>query len=47
MASFDGTFIRTVLLPKGVKQDRVAASYKNGVARIVLPKSDEAKKKEN
>jgi len=29
-----------------VKHDKISASYKNGVLRIVLPKSEEAKKKE-
>jgi HSP20 family protein len=41
-----GTFTRSVQLPKEVKHDKVTASYKNGVLRVVLPKSEEAKKKE-
>jgi HSP20 family protein len=41
-----GTFTRSVQLPKGVQHDKVNASYKNGVLNIVLPKSEEARKKE-
>jgi HSP20 family protein len=41
-----GTFTRSVQLPKEVKHDKVTASYKNGVLKVVLPKSEEAKKKE-
>jgi HSP20 family protein len=41
-----GTFTRSVELPKEVKHDKINASYKNGVLKVVLPKSDEAKKKE-
>jgi HSP20 family protein len=41
-----GSFSRSVRLPKEVKQDKINASFKNGVLKIVLPKSEEAKKKE-
>ena len=41
-----GSFCRSVRLPKEVKHDKVSASFKNGVLKIVLPKSEEAKKKE-
>jgi len=41
-----GAFSRSIHLPKGVRHDQVNASYKNGVLNIVLPKSEEAKKKE-
>ncbi len=41
-----GTFTRSVQLPKEVKHDKISASYKNGVLKVVLPKSEEAKKKE-
>jgi len=41
-----GRFIRTVHLPREVKHDKVSASYKDGVLKVVLPKSEEAKTKE-
>jgi HSP20 family protein len=41
-----GTFSRSVSLPRDVKNDKVSASYKDGILRVVLPKSEEAKKKE-
>lgn len=41
-----GSFTRSVRLPREVQNDKIAASFKNGVLRITLPKSEEAKKKE-
>jgi HSP20 family protein len=41
-----GTFTRSVQLPKEVKRDKISATYKNGILKVVLPKSEEAKKKE-
>ncbi len=41
-----GAFSRSIQLPKGTKQGKISASYKNGVLNIVLPKSEEAKTKE-
>jgi len=41
-----GTFTRSVHLPKEVKRDKISASYKNGVLKVLLPKSEEAKKKD-
>ena len=41
-----GSFMRSVMLPSEVKQDKINASYKNGILKVVLPKSEEAKKKE-
>jgi len=41
-----GSFVRSVHLPKEVKHDKVSASYKDGVLKIVFPKSEEAKTKE-
>ena len=41
-----GAFCRSVRLPKEVQSDKISASYKNGVLKVALPKSEEAKKKE-
>ena len=41
-----GSFTRSLRLPKEVQGDKISASYKNGVLKVSLPKSEEAKKKE-
>ena len=41
-----GSFTRSIRLPKDVQSDKINASFKNGVLKVVLPKSEEAKKKE-
>ena len=41
-----GSFIRSVRLPGQVQGDKVKASYKDGVLKVALPKSEEARKKE-
>lgn len=41
-----GAFVRSIEIPANVRADNIQASYKNGVLKIVLPKSEEAKKKE-
>lgn len=41
-----GAFTRSIQIPKPVQSEKIAASHKNGVLKIVLPKSEEAKKKE-
>ena len=38
-----GSFRRSVALPVSVKADKTQASYRDGVLRIELPKSDEAR----
>jgi HSP20 family protein len=41
-----GAFVRSFTLPTPVQSDKVKASYKNGVLKIVLSKSEEVKPKE-
>jgi HSP20 family protein len=41
-----GAFARSIRLPRDVQTDKINASYKDGVLRVTLPKSEEAKKKE-
>ena len=41
-----GSFTRSIRLPKDVQSDKINASYKNGVLKVILPKSEEAEKKE-
>ena len=41
-----GTFTRSIQLPKEVQSDKISASYKNGVLKVVLPKPEGAQKKE-
>jgi HSP20 family protein len=38
-----GSFRRDVALPVSVKADKTKASYRDGVLRIELPKSDESR----
>lgn len=40
---FDGSFRRVVTLPDDADAARVEASYKNGVLKVVVPKSESAK----
>lgn len=39
----NGKFVRSVILPKTVNQDGIAASYKDGVLEIHVPKGEKAK----
>jgi HSP20 family protein len=40
-----GSFVRSIPIPGSVDESKIKASFKNGVLRIDLPKSEEAKKK--
>lgn len=40
-----GSFYRSFRLPAEVKSDEIDASFKNGVLKVTLPKTEEAKKK--
>jgi HSP20 family protein len=41
-----GSFQRSFQVPEGVDADKIAATFKNGVLTVSLPKSPEAQKKE-
>jgi HSP20 family protein len=41
-----GSFRRSIRLPGGVQSEKIKASYKDGVLKVTLPKSEEARKKE-
>lgn len=41
-----GSFTRAIRIPGQVQSDKITASFKNGVLKVVLPKTEEAKKKE-
>ncbi len=41
-----GKFYRSVQLPTAVDADRVEAKYEDGVLRVTLPKTEEAKRKQ-
>ena len=38
-----GSFMRSFPLPDGLELDKIEASFKNGVLKVVLPKNAEAK----
>ena len=42
---FWGTFSRSIILPKNLKTDEINASFKNGILKIEIPKSESAKTK--
>ena len=41
-----GSFYRSFTLPSGVEEDKIDATYKDGVLKVVLPKTEKAKVKE-
>lgn len=42
---YRGSFARSVVLPNSINEDESAAEFKDGVLKIVIPKSEEAKPK--
>jgi HSP20 family protein len=40
---YSGSFSRSVLLPNSINEDETVAEFKDGVLKITIPKSDEAK----
>jgi HSP20 family protein len=43
---FYGTFSRSIELPVPINAEEISAEYTNGILRVTLPKSEEAKPKE-
>jgi HSP20 family protein len=43
--TWEGSFQRTIALPQNIEGGKVEASYKDGVLRVVLPKSESARAK--
>lgn len=41
-----GSFSRTINLPSAIREDKIEASYKDGVLELKLPKSHEARSRE-
>jgi len=40
---YSGSFSRSIVLPYALNENETAAEFKNGVLRIVIPKSEDAK----
>jgi len=40
---YSGSFARSVMLPNAINEDETVAEFKDGVLKITIPKSDEAK----
>ncbi len=45
MERYYGSFMRSIELPCGVEENKISATYKDGVLKIVLPKKPEERKK--
>jgi len=45
MERYYGSFMRSIQLPCEIEEDKISATYKNGVLKIILPKKPEEKKK--
>lgn len=43
---FTGKFSRSVTLPAPVQSDKVIATYRDGILKVVLPKAEESKPKQ-
>jgi HSP20 family protein len=43
MERYSGTFSRSIVLPLAVNEDETAAEFKDGVLKIIVPKSENAK----
>lgn len=41
-----GTFVRTIRLPTSVNEDKIGATFDNGVLSVTLPKTEKSKPKE-
>ena len=41
-----GSFYRAIDLPEGIEEDKIKASYKKGVLKVVLPKNAKAQEKQ-
>jgi HSP20 family protein len=41
-----GSFERAVSLPEGIDEDKIEASFKQGVLKVTLPKSPKSKESE-
>ena len=41
-----GTFHRTFTLSRRIDQEKIKASYKNGVLQVIIPKKEEARRKQ-
>lgn len=45
MERYQGSFVRSFILPSNVNSDKIEASYQDGVLRIAIPKAEASKPK--